>query len=217
MDTLGYIWLKLPLLLKGSLITIELTFLGIIFGTMIGLIIALCKISRIKVLNYFGKLYTWVFRGIPLLVQLIFIYYALPDLGITLDPIEAAVIGLSMCGGAYIAEIIRAAILSIDKGQMEAALSLGMTYLQAMRRVIIPQTYRRLVPPLGNEFITLMKDTALVSAISMTELLRQGQLISTVDFRSLEIYAAVALIYLLMTTVFTIVFSKIENMLALME
>lgn len=217
MDTLGYVWLKLPLLLKGSLITIELTFLGIIFGTMIGLIIALCKISRIKVLNYFGKLYTWVFRGIPLLVQLIFIYYALPDLGITLDPIEAAVIGLSMCGGAYIAEIIRAAILSIDKGQMEAALSLGMTYLQAMRRVIIPQTYRRLVPPLGNEFITLMKDTALVSAISMTELLRQGQLISTVDFRSLEIYAAVALIYLLMTTVFTIVFSKIENMLALME
>lgn len=217
MDALGYVLQKAPLLLKGSVITIELTVLAIVFGTIIGLLIALCKVSGITVLNCFGKFYTWLFRGIPLLVQLIFIYYALPDLGLEFDPLEAAVIGLSMCGGAYIAEIIRAAILSIDKGQMEAALSLGMTYLEAMRRVIIPQTYRRLVPPLGNEFITLMKDTALVSAISMTELLRQGQLISAVDFRSLEIYAAVAVVYLLMTTVFTLVFSKVENMLALKE
>lgn len=217
MNALEYVWHKAPLLMKGSVITIELTVLAIVFGTIIGLIIALCKVSPIRALNSFGKFYTWIFRGVPLLVQLIFIYYALPDLGLEFDPTEAAVIGLSMCGGAYIAEIIRAAILSIDKGQMEAALSLGMTYSEAMRRVIIPQTYRRLVPPLGNEFITLMKDTALVSAISMTELLRQGQLISAVDFRSLEIYAAVAVIYLLMTTVFTLALSKIENILAVKE
>lgn len=217
MNALEYVWHKVPLLIKGSVITIELTVLAIVFGTIIGLLIALCKVSRVKALNSFGKFYTWIFRGVPLLVQLIFIYYALPDLGLEFDPMEAAVIGLSMCGGAYIAEIIRAAILSIDKGQMEAALSLGMSYFQAMRRVIIPQTYRRLVPPLGNEFITLMKDTALVSAISMTELLRQGQLISAVDFRSLEIYAAVAVMYLLMTTVFTLALSKVEDMLAVRE
>jgi polar amino acid transport system permease protein len=217
MESLSYIWLKMPLLLKGSLITIELTFLAIVFGTIIGLLIALCKVSGHVLLSSFGKLYTWVFRGIPLLVQLIFIYYALPDVGLKFEPIEAAVIGLSMCGGAYIAEIIRAAILSIDKGQMEAALSLGMTYRHAMARVIIPQTYRRLIPPLGNEFITLMKDTSLVSAVSMTELLRQGQLISSVDWRSLEIYAAVAVIYLIMTTFFTVTFSRVEAKLALME
>lgn len=217
MNALEYVWQKVPLLIKGSVITIELTVLAIVFGTIIGLLIALCKVSGVRALNSFGKFYTWIFRGVPLMVQLIFIYYALPDLGLEFDPMEAAVIGLSMCGGAYIAEIIRAAILSIDKGQMEAALSLGMTYYQAMRRVIIPQTYRRLVPPLGNEFITLMKDTALVSAISMTELLRQGQLISAVDFRSLEIYAAVAVMYLLMTTVFTLVLSKVEGILAVKE
>lgn len=217
MDALSYIWTKMPLLLKGSIITIELTLMAIIFGTIIGMIIALCKVSGNLLLNSWGKFYTWVFRGIPLLVQLIFIYYALPDLGLEFNPMQAAVIGLSMCGGAYIAEIIRAAILSIDNGQMEAALSLGMTYGQAMRRVIIPQTYRRLVPPLGNEFITLMKDTSLVSAVTMTELLRQGQLISSVDWRSLEIYAAVALIYLVMTTFFTVFFSWLEAKLATME
>lgn len=217
MEALSYIFSKTPLLMKGSIITIELTSMAIVFGTIIGLLIALCKVSENVFLRSLGKLYTWIFRGIPLLVQLIFIYYALPDLGLEFSPMEAAVIGLSMCGGAYIAEIIRAAILSIDKGQMEAALSLGMTYSQAMKRVIIPQTYRRLIPPLGNEFITLMKDTALVSAVSMTELLRQGQLISSVDWRSLEIYAAVAVIYLIMTTFFTVIFSKAEAKLAMME
>src|SRR5690554_6386158 len=117
MNALEYVWQKEPLLLNGSVITIELTVLAILFGTLIGLVIALCKVSRIKILNSLGKFYTWIFRGIPLMVQLIFIYYALPDLGLEFNPMEAAVIGLSMCGGAYIAEIIRAAILSIDKGQ----------------------------------------------------------------------------------------------------
>ncbi len=217
MSSYEYIVQTLPLLLKGVLTTVELSLLGITFGTVIGLIIALFKIAHNPFLNYIGRFYTWIFRGIPLLVQLIFIYYALPDVGIELSPFQSAVLGLSLCGGAYIAEIIRAGILSIDKGQMEAALSLGMTYAQAMRRIIIPQTYRRLIPPMGNEFITLTKDTALVSAIAMTEILRQAQLRAAADFRPLENYAAAALLYLALTTIFTMVFNKVENMLALSE
>ncbi len=207
----------MPLLLKATLVTIELTVLAIVFGTMIGLIIALAKISKFRILNSIGSFYTWVFRGIPLLVQLIFLYFALPYFGVEMDPFPCAVLGLSLCGGAYIAEIIRAGILSIDNGQMEAALSLGMSHAQAMRRVIIPQTYRRLIPPMGNEFITLTKDTSLVSVITMKELLRQGQLIASADYKSFEMYGAVAVIYLILTTLFTVVFNKLENRLALME
>lgn len=207
----------LPLLGKGALTTVELAVIAITFGTMVGLVVALMKISKKPVLNYFGKFYTWIFRGIPLLVQLIFIYFALPAIGIELSAFQSAILGLSLCGGAYIAEIIRAGILSIDKGQMEAALSLGMTYTQAMRRVIIPQTYRRLIPPLGNEFIALTKDTSLVSAVAMTELLRQAQLRASADFKPFEAYSLVAIIYLILTTVFTVVFNRVENKLALME
>ncbi|MFZ5753129.1 MAG: amino acid ABC transporter permease [Bacillota bacterium] len=217
MDSINYIFNILPLLLKGVVTTVELSALAIFFGTFIGLAIALAKISKNPLLNMAGRFYTWIFRGIPLLVQLIFIYYALPSVGIEFTEFESAVIGLSLCGGAYIAEIIRAAILSIDKGQMEAALSLGMTYAQAMRRIIIPQTYRRLIPPMGNEFITLTKDTALVSAIAMTEILRHAQIRAAADFRPLENYAAAALLYLALTTIFTIVFNKVENKLALSE
>lgn len=213
----AYMLKILPLLGRGVITTVELALIAITLGTMVGLVIALMKIARNPVLNLFGKFYTWIFRGIPLLVQLIFIYYALPAVGIELSSFESAVIGLSMCGGAYIAEIIRAGILSIDRGQMEAALSLGMTYGQAMRRVIIPQTYRRLIPPLGNEFIALTKDTALVSVVAMTELLRQAQLRASADFKPFEAYSLAAIIYLLLTTVFTLIFNKVENRLALME
>lgn len=207
----------LPLLGKGVITTIELAVIAITLGTIIGLLVALMKIAKNPILNYIGKFYTWIFRGIPLLVQLIFIYYALPAIGIELSSFQSAVVGLSMCGGAYIAEIIRAGILSIDKGQMEAALSLGMTYAQAMRRVIIPQTYRRLIPPLGNEFISLTKDTALVSVVAMTELLRQAQLRASADFKPFEAYSLAAILYLILTTVFTLMFTKVENKLALRE
>ena len=122
-----------------------------------------------------------------------------------------------MCGGAYIGEIIRAGIQSIDKGQMEAALSLGMSYSQAMRRIIIPQTYRRLIPPMGNEFITLLKDTSLVSVITMVELLRTAQIYASSHFKPFEMYITAGLIYLLLTTFFTVTFGKLENKLAQSE
>lgn len=217
LDLLEFIIMILPILLKGAVITIELTILAIFFGTIIGLFVALAKISHIKILVVMGEIYTWAIRGIPLLVQLYVLYYGLPQVGIRLEAFPVAVIGLSICGGAYIAEIIRAGIQSIDKGQMEAALSLGMSYVQAMRRVILPQALRRLLPPMGNEFITLMKDTSLVSIICITELLRQGDLLSNSTFRSMEIYLTVAAIYLILTTIFIYIIGRLEKRLAISD
>lgn len=224
MVTYGFVWdwaftiKMLPLLIKGAGMTVTLTACAITFGTMVGLIIAFMKIIKNPVLNFLGSIYTWIFRGIPLLVQLFIIYYALPAVvGITLDPFPAAVISISLCGGAYIAEIIRAGIQSVDKGQMEASLSLGMTYFQAMRRIIIPQTYRRLIPPMGNEFITLLKDTALVSSISMVELTRVAQIYSASHFKPFEMFITAGVIYLVLTTFFTVVFGKLESKLAQSE
>lgn len=217
MDSLQFIWSVLPVLLKGMVMTVQLAVLAILFGTLVGLLIALLKIDHRPWLNKIGGFYTWFFRGIPLLVQLIFLYYGLPAVGIVLTPYQAAVIGLSLCGGAYIAEIIRAGIQSIEKGQMEAALSLGMTYGQAMRRVIIPQTYRRLLPPMGNEFITLLKDVSLVSVITMVDLLRSAQLLNQTYFRPFELYATVAVIYPILTSIFTVVVGYLEKKLTLPE
>jgi polar amino acid transport system permease protein len=217
MNSVEFIWSVLPVLLKGMVMTVQLAVLAILFGTIIGLVIALMKIDQRSWLNRIGGLYTWFFRGIPLLVQLIFLYYGLPAVGIVLTPYSAAVLGLSLCGGAYIAEIIRAGIQSIEKGQMEAALSLGMTYGQAMRRVIVPQTYRRLLPPMGNEFITLLKDVALVSVITMVDLLRSAQLLNQTYFRPFELYATVAILYLVLTSIFTVAVGYLEKKLTLPE
>ncbi|SHE71829.1 amino acid ABC transporter permease [Desulforamulus putei] len=214
---INFILQILPNLLLGAVMTIKLTFFAIVFGTLIGLFVALAKISGIKILRWLGGLYTWVIRGVPLLLQLMFLYYGLAFAGIVLEEFTVAVIGLSVCGGAYIAEIIRAGILSIDKGQMEAALSMGMTYSQAMRRVILPQAYRRLLPPMGNEFITLMKDSALVSVICMTELMRAAMLLQNATFRPVEIFVTAGLMYLMMTTVFTTIFDRLERRLAISD
>ncbi|MCF8010241.1 MAG: amino acid ABC transporter permease [Clostridiales bacterium] len=206
-----------PVLLKGALMTLELTLLAIFFGTVIGLFIALAKISRVRILEFIGGIYTWVVRGIPLLVQLFLLYYGLAQVGIELSSFTAAVMGLSICGGAYIAEIFRAGIQSIDRGQKEAALSLGMSSGQAFRRVILPQAYRRLLPPMGNEFITLMKDSSLVSVISMTDLMRTGQLLNSSHFKPMEIYLPVAIIYLILTTIFIYLLGNIEKRLAIYD
>lgn len=206
---------KLPIFALGAVMTIELTVLSIIFGSILGLIAALAKISKQKPLVYAASFYTWIIRGTPLLVQLYFIYYGLPKAGIELDPFPAAVIGMSICGGAYITEIIRAGIESIDKGQMEAARSLGMSYLQAMRRVIIPQALRRMLPPMGNEFIALLKDSSLVSTIAMVELMRTATQINAATFKSIEAFFAAGVFYLFLTTIFTVIFNRLEHKLSI--
>jgi len=209
-----------PRLLKGTVISIQLTIIAIIFGLLLGLIMALGRLSKNVVIKKMSWLYIWFFRGTPLLMQLFFIYYAFP---LFFDPplkgltaTVAAYIAYSLNSAAYLAEIIRAAIQSIDKGQMEAAKALGMTYGQAMRRVIVPQSYRRLIPPVGNEFIMLIKDTSLVSVIAMADLMRVTHEIESQQANAL-IYIPAAIIYLMLTTVFTVVFEKLEKKYSIYE
>ncbi|NVN98886.1 MAG: amino acid ABC transporter permease [Geobacteraceae bacterium] len=199
----------LPSLMKGALMTLLLVLCTMLISPLGGLFIALGRISPFKPLSSVCWFIIWFFRGTPLLLQLFFIYYGLPSLGITMPPMTAAVIGLGINYSAYLGEIIRGAIQSIDHGQMEAAKAIGMTYRQAMRRVIIPQTYKRLMPPVGNEFIALIKDTALVSTIAMVELMRSADQLFNTYFNITALVLA-ALIYLLLTTIFTFIFEKIE-------
>jgi polar amino acid transport system permease protein len=199
----------LPALLKGTVTTVALVFFTMLVSPLGGLLVALGRISTFRPLSRLCWFYIWLFRGTPLLLQLFFIYYGLPSFGITLSPITAAVLGLGLNYSAYLGEIIRGAIESVDRGQMEAAKAIGMTYSQAMRRVIIPQTYKRLMPPVGNEFIALIKDTALVSTIAMVELMRSADQLFNAYFNVTALILA-ALLYLLLTTIFTFVFHRIE-------
>src|SRR4030042_3046365 len=151
----------LPYLLKGALFTIIFSASSELIGIIIGMITSIVRVSRIKVLNQLAIIYVDLFRGTPLLIQIIFMYYALPYFGINIPASIAGIAALSINSGAYVTEIFRAGIESIDKGQMEAARSLGMSYAQAMRYVIIPQTFKRVLPPLTNEFVALIKDSSL--------------------------------------------------------
>ncbi|HEY5974887.1 MAG TPA: ABC transporter permease subunit, partial [Geobacteraceae bacterium] len=192
----------LPALLKGAVMTLLLVLGTMLISPLGGLFIALGRLSRFRPVAGLCWFVIWLFRGTPLLLQLFFIYYGLPSLGITLKPLTAAVIGLGLNYSAYLGEIIRGAIQSIDHGQMEAAKALGMTYGQAMRRIIIPQTYKRLMPPVGNEFIALIKDTALVSTIAMVELMRSADQLFNTYFNVTALILA-ALVYLVLTSIFT--------------
>lgn len=207
-----------PALLKGSVLTIELTLVSVLVGMVFGLFLALGRLSKNKAVDRVCWVYIWLFRGTPLLMQIFFIYYALPLIykPFTLAQLPAAFIALSLNSAAYLAEIIRAAIQSIDKGQMEAAKALGMSYGQAMQRIIVPQSYRRLIPPVGNEFIALLKDSSLVSVIAMTELMRTTSQISNAT-GSAVIYIPAAILYLAMTTLFTYIFEKLEKKYSVYE
>ena len=189
-----------PLLLVGSGVTIKITALSVALGVVIGLFVGIARISRIKILRVLAAIYVDFFRGTPLLVQIFLVYFALPVItGQRVDPFVAAIGSCGINSGAYVAEIFRAGIQSIDKGQMEAGRSLGMTWVQTMRYIIVPQAFERVIPPLGNEFIALLKDSSLVSVIGFEELTRRGQLIIAKTYGSLEIWISVAVIYLAMT------------------
>ncbi len=215
-----------PTLMKATSMTLVLVFITMIVSPIGGLFVALGRISRHKALSSAFWFYIWIFRGTPLLLQLFFIYYALPTIGaslwpetptvLVLAPFTAAVLGLGLNYSAYLAEIMRGAIESIDSGQMEAAKAIGMTYWQAMRRIIVPQTYKRLVPPVGNEFIALIKDTALVSTIAMVELMRAANQIFSATF-NVSILVQAAFIYLILTSIFTVAFRRLEDRLGVYE
>ncbi len=205
-----YIWNITLFILKGASVSLKIYVATAIFCVPLGILFALGKISKNKVVNALLDIYTWVFRGTPLLLQLFFAYYGLPLMGITMTPFTAASLTFIINYAAYLTEIFRAGIESIDKGQYEAAHSLGMSYTQTMRRIIIPQTIRRVLPPMCNEAITLVKDTALVTAIGMGDILRAAKEVLTRDFTIVPFVIA-AVMYLIMSWVIVTGFKKIEQ------
>lgn len=187
------------MLLTGAKLTVQLTAVSVFFGIILGTLTGMLRISKTP-FRFIAAIYIDVIRGTPLLVQTFIIFYGLPSL--IQRPIPAyfaAVLALSINSGAYVGEIVRAGIQSLDKGQWEAAASLGMSGYQTMKHIILPQAFRRILPPLGNEFIALLKDSSLVSVIALEELVRKGQVIIGRTFRPFEIWFAVAVIFFVMT------------------
>lgn len=202
---------SLPFLLKGAWWTVVLSLGGMFFGVLLGFGLALLRLYAFWPLQWLARVYVSFFRGTPLLVQLFMIYYGLPQLGIQLDPLPAALIGFSLNMAAYTAEILRAAIASIDRGQWEAAASIGMGRAQTLYRAILPQAARTALPPLGNSFISLVKDTALAATIQVPELFRQAQLITARTFEIFTMYLAAALIYWLLASVLAYFQGRLEH------
>jgi polar amino acid transport system permease protein len=197
-------------LFMGVLTTIWLTIAAMFFGIIFGLLAALCLLSKNRVVRFVGQVYTWVWRGSPLLVQILIIYTVLPLYRIKMDVVTSAIVALSMNEGAYLAEIIRGGITSIRKGQFEAAKALGMTYPTMMRLIILPQAMRSIVPDLGNRIIGMIKGTSMVSVIGMAELLRRSTLLIQENFAILEIYVIATMYYLILTTAWGTVQKRIE-------
>ena len=201
-------------LVKGALYySITLALVSFFIGLILAVLTALARISGIKPLVAIARFYVSIIRGTPLLVQLYIIFYGLPSIGVKLDPIPSAIIGFSLSVGAYSSEIVRAAILSIPKGQWEAAYAIGMTYGQALRRVILPQAARVSVPPLSNSFISLVKDTSLAAAILVPEMFRKAQEIVASTYEPLLLYIEAALIYWIICFLLSILQDRIENRL----
>ncbi|HYF91901.1 MAG TPA: amino acid ABC transporter permease [Symbiobacteriaceae bacterium] len=203
----------LPHLLEGMQRTLMLTAACAFFGTLLGILIALARIARNTPIRLIAGGYVTLFRGTPLLLQILFVWGALPQFGITLPDAICVVIAMSLNSGAYVAEIVRAAIQSIDKGQMEAARSIGMSYGLAMRRVILPQTFRRLLPPMVNEMAALTKDTSLAMVVGIVELMKASQQQQSMSFRPAETYVWTALGYLLVTITLMTLASHFEKKL----
>ncbi|MBM7691730.1 polar amino acid transport system permease protein [Peribacillus deserti] len=204
-----------PYLLKGTLITIGLSLAGIVIGTILGLFIGLGKMMRNKYLAFPFTVYITVFRGTPLLVQVLLIHFGVVPFFIgETHAVAATIIALSLNAAAYIAEIFRAGIASIDRGQMEGARSLGLSHVQSMRHIILPQAFKRMIPPLGNEFIVLIKDSSLASVIAAPELMYWGRAMSSQYFRTWEPYLTAAVIYLILTLLLSILLHSLERRLA---
>ncbi len=206
----------------GIFMTLRLTLFSFVFIVIVGMLMGVLRVSAIRILQGFASLYVEIVRGIPVLVWLLWIYFGLPDLihripafsEVKIPDFSAAIIGLTFAYGAYMTEVFRAGIQSISKGQMEASRSLGMNYVQAMRYVILPQAVRVILPPMSNEFITLLKDTSLVSIMGLEDVTRRGREWVGQHFTGFDTWAAVALTYLVLTLLFTRLSSAVERRLS---
>lgn len=191
------------ILLPGLKITIPLTAVSFLFALIIAVVVALIQFANVPVLKQLARFYVWVIRGTPILVQLFVVFYGLPGVGILLEPIPAALIVFSINEGAYASETVRAALESVPKGQIEAGYCVGMSWLQTMRRIVLPQAMRTAFPPLSNSLIGLLKETSLAANITVTEMFMSTQRIVARTYEPLLLYLEVGLIYLLFCTVLT--------------
>lgn len=200
-----------PLLKAGVVFTVPLTIISFTLGMIVAFTVAIIRVSNFKPLNGIVKFYVWIIRGTPLLVQLFIIFYGLPTVGITLDALTSAIIGFTFSVGAYGSETIRAAILSVPKGQWEAAHALGLSKWQTLLFVIIPQAVKVAIPPLANSFISLVKDTSLAAAVTFSELFQVAQQIAARTYEPLWLYVEAAFIYLMFCSVLSVIQSKLET------
>jgi len=189
----------LPILLQGAVVTVQVTVLSFLLSSALGLGLALMKLSPVRALSWTGTVVINVIRGLPIIVQLFYIYFVLPEFGVQLTAFQAGVIGLGIAYSAYQAENFRAGIEAVDPGQREAAQAMGMRSALIMRRVILPQAFRIALPPYGNTLVMMLKDSSLVSTITVAEMTRAGQLIASSTFQNMTVYTLVALLYLLMS------------------
>jgi len=198
-------------LLRGATVTVEVTVCALLLSSALGLLIGIGRLNpRRKLLYGACSVYLSCFRGTPLLVQLFIWFFGLPRFGIVLPAFVCGVLGLGMYSASYVSEVVRGAIQSVDRGQMEAGRSLGMSSRQTMLKIILPQAFVRMIPPLGNEFIALIKNSALVSLLTIHDLMHEGQKIISVSYRSLETYLVIALIYWIMTSLTTLALRRVE-------
>ncbi|WP_258052397.1 amino acid ABC transporter permease [Mesorhizobium sp. INR15] len=201
----------MPLLLKGAVTTVTISVCAMSLALVLGLVAAIGRMSRRRSLRFISGFYVEVIRGTPLLVQLFIVYYGLPSYGIRLEPFMAGFLTLGIHYGAYLSEVYRAGILSVDRGQWEAAASIGMTRSSVLRVIILPQAIRVILPPIGNYFISMLKDSALTATITVSELLRAGQLRVAITFRAMDIYLMVAAIYLTLSYPLSILIRWLEK------
>ncbi len=207
-------WDTFPMLMRGLKLTIEITIGGLFFGFLLGSAAGLMKLSRNFLVRKVAGVYVEAIRGTPMLVQAMFLYYGVPmAIGMRIPPLTAGIIIIAVNSGAYIAEIVRGAVQSINPGQVEAGRSIGLTSAQTMRYIVWPQALKRMIPPLGNQFIISLKDTSLLMVIGVGELMRTGQEITSVNFRAFEVYLAVACVYLVMTLSISYTMRMIEKKL----
>jgi len=209
----GAVWYAAPYMAKGALVTIEISACSLLLATVVGVVMGLISVSDLTFLRVIVRSYVYFVRGTPALVQIFLVYFALPRIGLELSTFMSGVVALAFNSAGFIAEIVRAGLQSIDAGQNEAALSIGMTTRQSILFILLPQSLRRITPPLTNEVITLVKTSSLLSVISITELTRSAQLIIAERFVPFELYAALALYYLVMISVLSWFSEYIEKRL----
>jgi polar amino acid transport system permease protein len=208
------VWQGWTDLLRGALVTVEITACALALGCVLGLLVGIGRLNPKRRWLYGAcTAYVAAIRGTPLLVQLFILFFGLPHFGILLPAFLCGVLGLGVYSGAYVSEIVRGAIQSIDKGQTMAAQSLGMTPGTAMREIVLPQAVVRMIPPLGNEFIALIKNSALVSLLTIHDVMHEGQKIISVSYRSLEVYLAIAVVYFVLTGTMTLILRHFEQKL----